>query len=386
MNASLQVLSAAGSLVESAAGSPVGLQLARLAANCSSAPERVPPGLFFGFGFRQQQCAAEYLTRLLLHVPAGKQTDYAGLLGVNSVQIRVRHACLWPLCGHVSVDLDDHDRTQHNVDALVSGARQKLAGAKDFAAVASERLAAAAAAVAPAPPPAAQARVRKTLAALEAAVEAARGEARAAEADLQAVLGFAKNPYKASVFKLIPLAIVGQQPTVETLFSASFHEVAANLCVNCGAMRDHSVHSALRSPPRVLLLQLKRFVLGRGGRMVRIGACVGASLRLDLKPFLRPSHPDAVSRLAAASKVSYTLKAAVYQDSYGRNSIDSGHYIAYICRADGSTVERDDDKKPVVRDAAFSALRLSESYVFMYEADDADLCKALNQRSAGDFV
>ena len=107
-------------------------------------------------------------------------------------------------------------------------------------------------------------------------------------------------------------------------------------------------------PPRVLSLQLMRF--GRGTKTKRR---VAFPLHLDLTEFVLGfgSAPAAKSGLQL-----YALRAVVVHKG---PALDRGHYVVYVCGADGKWFLMD-DQKSMVREVQWSAVCDAEAYLLFY--------------------
>ncbi|GMI52234.1 hypothetical protein TeGR_g11122 [Tetraparma gracilis] len=126
-------------------------------------------------------------------------------------------------------------------------------------------------------------------------------------------------------------------------------------CARCRVKRRVTKGLLLSSAPSVLTFHLKRFTCDRYGRIQRISKHVGFPAALDLSPYLTSGKGD-----TGGGGSAYSLFAIV---CHRGQSVNSGHYIAYVKR-DGRWYEANDSR---IRPVTEKEVLQQPAYMIFYE-------------------
>ena len=124
-------------------------------------------------------------------------------------------------------------------------------------------------------------------------------------------------------------------------------------CPHCQALADASKRLQVNAPPRVLMLQLKRFGFGRNGGS-KLQKHVEFGERLQLAPFCTRDY------LASGGSTTYELYAALVHEGL---SLHGGHYYSYVKPASGIWHRCDDAR---IAQVSESTVHKEKAYLLFY--------------------
>ena len=124
-------------------------------------------------------------------------------------------------------------------------------------------------------------------------------------------------------------------------------------CPHCQALADASKRLQVNAPPRVLVLQLKRFGFGRNGGS-KLQKHVEFGERLQLAPFCTRDY------LATGGSTMYELYAALVHEGL---SLHGGHYYSYVKPASGVWHRCDDAR---IAQVSESTVHKEKAYLLFY--------------------
>ncbi|KAG2429208.1 hypothetical protein HXX76_010978 [Chlamydomonas incerta] len=150
-------------------------------------------------------------------------------------------------------------------------------------------------------------------------------------------------------------------------------------CERCRQLVCATRRVRLEAAPNVLVIALKRFTAGGGGRTAKNNKPVALKLRLDLAPHMAPEPLD-------DGPVAYRLYAVVQHTglvapgAFGgalagsaatSGTLNMGHYVAVVRGGDGRWYGCDDDEVTQVRESDVAAI--TDAYLLFYERESPRL-------------